>query len=94
MFKGTLNGRFWVSIFSLNMLGQPGKYMDGTKKIAPKTCKGALRPSEVLAIVSSSSSYCPVSSSYCPVPRATVQFPRATTVQFPRAIVQWEQTRQ
>ena len=35
--KGTLNGRFWVPIFSLNMLGKPIK-MDATKK------KIALKP--------------------------------------------------
>ena len=39
-----------------------------TKIIDPKTIKGVLRPSEVLALLSSSSSsYCPVSSSYWPV---------------------------
>ena len=81
--RKTLNGRFWVPI-SLNMLGQPRKY----KKNAPKTIKGVLRPSEVLALLSRSSRYCPVSSRYCPVPRATVQVPSAT-FQFPRATVQF-----
>ena len=55
-------------VFETQKIGTPQKI------IVPKTIKGVLWPSKVLELLSSSSSYCPVSLSYCPVPRAIVQF--------------------
>ena len=53
---------FGYLFYSLNLLGQPRKY-GCHKKNAPKTIKGVLRSSEVLKLLSSSSSYFPISSS-------------------------------